>query len=165
MAEDIKREADPLRKRHGKRLGRELAMAFLFSCDMRGETPRAELFDSFFETAASEYADVDAKTMHRALEYAVRLYVAAALRREEIDAILIPMCVNWDWKRISAVDRSIMRVAVAEMIEFDEIPPVVSIDEAVEIARDFSGTDDGNFINGVLNAVKNKLVSPERASL
>ena len=165
MAEDIKKEPDSLRKRHGKRLGRELAMAFLFSCDMRGETPRAELFDSFFETAAGEYADVDAKTMHRAREYAVRLYVAAALRREEIDAILIPMCVNWDWKRISAVDRSIMRVAVAEMIEFDEIPPVVSIDEAVEIARDFSGIDDGNFINGVLNAVKNKLVSSGRASL
>ena len=164
MAEDIKKE-EPLRKRHGKRLGRELAMAFLFSCDMRGETPRAELFDSFFETAASEYADVDAKTMHRAREYAVRLYTAAALRLEEIDALLIPMCVNWDWKRISAVDRSIMRIAAAEMIAFEEVPPVVSIDEAVEIARDFSGNDDGNFINGVLNAVKNKLVSSGRASL
>ena len=164
MAEEIKTGEKPVRKPHGKRLGRELAMAFLFSCDMRGETPRAELFDSFFETASSEYADVDAKTMHRAKEYAVRLYVAAALRLEEIDAMLTPLCVNWEWKRISAVDRNIMRVAVAEMIDFDEVPLVVSIDEAVEIARDFSGTDGGNFINGVLNAVKNKLASSGKAS-
>ena len=159
MAEEMKNGENPVRKPHGKRLGRELAMAFLFSCDMRNETPRAELFDSFFETASSEYADVDAKTMNRAKEYAVRLYIAAALRHEEIDAMLIPLCVNWEWKRISAVDRNIMRVAVAEMIDFDEVPLVVSIDEAVEIARDFSGIDGGNFINGVLNAVKNKLVS------
>ena len=58
------------------------------------------------------------------------------------------------------VDRNIMRVAVAEMRSFSDVPLVVSIDEGVEIARDFSGCEAGNFINGVLNAIKNNEFSP-----
>ena len=71
---------------------------------------------------------------------------------------------NWDWNRVSLVDRSIMRVAVAEMLHFEDVPLVVSIDEAVEIARDFSGCEGGNFINGVLNALKNKLIKSGKCS-
>ena len=80
-----------------------------------------------------------------------------ALNQEKIDAILSPLCVNWDWMRLSAVDRNIMRVAVAEMLYDEDVPPVVSIDEAVEIARDYSGETSGNFLNGVLNGIKNTL--------
>ena len=58
-----------------------------------------------------------------------------------------------------------MRVAVAEMLYFEDVPPVVSIDEAVEITRDFSGCEGGNFINGVLNSVKNQLVSSGKCSM
>ena len=76
--------------------------------------------------------------------------------REEIDAMISRYCENWDWERLNQVDRNIMRVAVAEMRSFPEVPLVVSIDEAVEIARDFSGSESGNFINGVLNTVKNR---------
>ena len=50
-----------------------------------------------------------------------------------------------------------MRVAVAEMLYDEDVPPVVSIDEAVEIARDYSGETSGNFLNGVLNGIKNTL--------
>ena len=145
-------------KPHGKRIGRELAMAFLFSCEMRGETPRAELFESFMETMSVEYEEIEDKIMNRAREYASKLYVSVTLNQEEVDEKLVPLCVNWDWKRISAVERNIMRVAVTEMLHFEEVPLVVSIDEAAEIARDFSGSEGGNFINGILNAVKNKLV-------
>ncbi len=149
-------------KPHGKRLGRELAMSFLFSCEMRSETPRAELFESFMETVAPEYSDVEAKIMRRAEEYASKLYVTVALNREAIDEKLVPLCKNWDWNRVSLVDRSIMRVAVAEMLHFEDVPLVVSIDEAVEIARDFSGSEAGSFINGVLNAVKDNGDFPGR---
>ena len=157
MSENYQNKEQQIIRPHGKRLGRELAMSFLFSCEMRGETPRTGLFDAFFETALPEYSEVDEKTLRRAADYASKLYVAVTLNQEKIDATLAPLCVNWDWMRISAVDRNIMRVAVAEMLEFEEVPLVVSIDEAVEIARDFSGIEGGNFINGVLNAVKNKL--------
>ena len=73
---------------HGKRLGREFAMSFLFSCEMRGETPRAELFDSFFETAVPEYADVDEKTLRRAADYAAKLYVNVALGEQLVRRVL-----------------------------------------------------------------------------
>ena len=162
MSDNFKNQEPQVIRPHGKRLGRELAMSFLFSCEMRGEIPRAELFDTFWETAVPEYADVDEKTLRRAADYAVKLYTAVILNQEKIDAMLSPLCVNWDWKRISAVDRNIMRVAVAEMLEFDEVPLVVSIDEAVEIARDFSGVEDGSFINGVLNRIMNELPPPEK---
>ena len=164
MADNFQNQEPQVIKPHGKRLGREFAMSFLFSCEMRGEIPRAELFDTFWETAVPEYADVDEKTLRRAADYAVKLYTAVILNQEKIDAMLSPLCVNWDWMRISAVDRNIMRVDVAEMLEFDEVPLVVSIDEAVEIARDFSGVEDGSFINGVLNSVKNKLVESGKKS-
>ena len=141
---------------HSKRLGRELAMEFLFGCDLRGEIPGAAGFEQFLETARDEFQMKDNRQAHRAEDYARKLYECVALDRDEVDEIIIRYCENWAWERLSHVDRNIMRVAVAEMRSFDDVPLVVSIDEAVEIARDFSGSEAGNFINGVLNAIKNR---------
>ena len=141
---------------HSKRLGRELAMEFLFSCELRGELPGAAGFEQFLETARDEFRMQNNRQANRAVDYARKLYECVALEREEIDAVISRYCENWDWERLNHVDRNIMRVAVAEMRSFPEVPVVVSIDEAVEIARDFSGSEAGNFINGVLNTVKNR---------
>lgn len=141
---------------HSKRLGRELAMEFLFGCELRDEIPGVSGFAQFMETARDEFQMKDNRQAHRAEEYAKKLYERVALDREVIDEIISRYCENWAWERLSHVDRNIMRVAVAEMRSFDDVPLVVSIDEAVEIARDFSGGEAGNFINGVLNAIKNR---------
>lgn len=141
---------------HSKRLGRELAMEFLFGCDLREEVPGAAGFTQFLETVRDEFQMKDNRQAHRAEEYARKLYERVTLEREAIDEVICRYCENWGWERLSHVDRNIMRVAVAEMRFFDDVPLVVSIDEAVEIARDFSGVDAGNFINGVLNAIKNR---------
>ena len=141
---------------HSKRLGRELAMEFLFSCELKRELPGAAAFDVFMESVRDEFKLADNRVTRRAREYAVKLYEDVALTRDEIDRIIVKYCYNWDMDRLSPVDRNIMRVAVAEMRDFPEVPPVVSIDEAVAIARDFSGVEAGNFINGVLNAVKDR---------
>ena len=85
----------------------------------------------------------------------MRLYETVACEKEKIDAAIAAHCDNWDFDRLSGVDRNIMRVAVAEMMAFPEVPAVVSIDEAVGIARDFSCGESVNFINGVLNSIKN----------
>ena len=145
---------------HSKRLGRELAMEFLFGCDLRGEVPGAAGFEQFLETARDEFQMRDNRHAHRAEDYARKLYECVTLEREAIDEIISKYCENWAWERLSMVDRNIMRVAVAEMRSFSEVPLVVSIDEGVEIARDFSGSEAGNFINGVLNAIKNNEFSP-----
>ena len=145
---------DELPPAHSKRLGRELAMEFLFACESKKELPGAAEFDVFLESVKEEFDLQDTRNTRRAREYAVRIYETVACEQEKIDGIIASKCRNWDIDRLSGVDRNIMRVAVAEMIAFPDVPAVVSIDEAVCIARDFSGVEAGNFINGVLNSVK-----------
>ena len=146
---------DEMPPAQSKRLGRELAMEFLFACESKQELPGAAGFEAFLESVKEEFVLEDNRNTRRARDYAVRLYEAVACDQEKIDKLIADHCRNWNMERLSGVDRNIMRVAVAEMLFFPEVPPVVSIDEAVGIARDFSGVEAGNFINGVLNSVKN----------
>ena len=142
---------------HAKRIGRELAMQYLFRCDMRHELPDAVTFGLFFDQIRAEHDLKENRLGRQAREYAAKLYPTVALNGEEIDATIRKRTENWDLERISLVDRNIMRIAVAEMLYMEDVPPVVSIDEAVGIARDYSGEEAGNFINGVLNGVKDTL--------
>ena len=144
-------------KPHAKRLGRELAMQYLFRCDMRDEIPSAATFEPFFEQVREEHGLRENRLARKGREYAEQLYQTVALHRETVDEAIARRAEHWDWNRLSLVDRNIMRIAVAEMLYFEDVPPVVSIDEAVEIARDYSGEEAGNFINGVLNGVKDTL--------
>lgn len=144
-------------KPHAKRLGRELAMQYLFRCDMREELPSASTFDTFFEQAAEQHGLHANRLARKGREFAEKLYTLVAVNKDEIDGAIQKRSEHWEFDRIGLVDRNIMRIAVAEMLYMDEIPPVVSIDEAVEIARDYSGEAAGNFINGVLNGVKETL--------
>ena len=144
---------------HTKRMGREVAMQYLYSCDTRGELPSAATFDAFFEMLCAEYKLRDDRLVRKTREYATMLYQQAALHADEIDAILRPKCdESWGWERIDAVDRNVLRVCLAELLYCPETPKLVCIDEAVEIARDFSGAEGGSFVNGVLNAVKGDMV-------
>ena len=137
-------------------------MQYLYSCDTRGDLPGAATFETFFEALVGEYGNTDERLMHRAREMAVKLYELVALHLDEIDAILRPRCESWGWERIGAVDRAVMRVALAEMLYGGDTPVLVCIDEAVEITRDFAGAESGNFVNGVLNAIKNDLPKIKR---
>lgn len=142
---------------HAKRIGRELAMQYLFRCEMRQELPDAVTFGLFFDEMKPEHDLKENRLARKAREYAEKLYLLVALNNGEIDAAIRVRTEHWEMDRISRVDRNIMRVAVAEMFYLEDVPPVVSIDEAVGIARDYSGIDAGNFINGVLNGVKDTL--------
>ena len=144
---------------HTKRMGREVAMQYLYSCESRGELPGAATFDSFFEVLCAEYKLRDDRLVRKTREYATMLYQLAALHDAEIDAIIRPKCENsWSWERVDAVDRNVLRVCLAEMLYCPDTPMLVCIDEAVEIARDFSGAEGGTFVNGVLNAIKGDMM-------
>ena len=69
---------------------------------------------------------------------------------------------NWEFHRIAAVDRNIMRLAIYEMLFREDIPPIVSINEAVDIAKKFSTEDSGKFVNGILDKVRSGLMRPAR---
>jgi len=80
----------------------------------------------------------------------------------EIDERITRYCENYEFRRISAVDRNVLRLGIFEMFYREDIPPVVSINEAIELAKEFGGPDSGRFVNGILDRVKNDLSRPLR---
>jgi N utilization substance protein B len=86
-------------------------------------------------------------------EFAEKLFRATIDVMDDADEVIQAHATNWDLPRITAVDRALLRMATAEFLTFEEIPPKVSIDEAIEIAKSYSTDDSGPFINGVLDAV------------
>ncbi len=83
-------------------------------------------------------------------DYARRLVVGVQTHRREIDERLSELLEDWDLDRLGAVDRAVLRMAACELLYFPGIPPLVTIDEAIEIAKKFSTADSGRFVNGVL---------------
>ena len=142
---------------HAKRLGRELAMQYLFECDLAGETPSDARFEAFMVQAASMHNLHENRYARKGRAYAEKLIAGILERNNDIDKAILKHSENWEWDRLAFVDRNVMRIAIYEMLFVPEVPPVVSINEAVEIARDYSGEKAGNFINGVLNGVKDTL--------
>jgi N utilization substance protein B len=87
-----------------------------------------------------------------ALDFAQRLFTQAVDRRDEIDALITRHTKNWAMHRIALVDLSVMRMAVAELLTFEDVPPKATIDEAIEIVKQYSTPKSGPFVNGVLDA-------------
>lgn len=150
---------------HAKRIGRELAMQFMFRCDLAGEIPEIAGWEAFCRQLGDELELGEDRYSRKGRVYAERIFTLFSENREEVDAAIRAHSPHWELDRMSAVDRNILRVAAVEMLFVPDVPPVVSIDEAVGIARDFSGDETINFINGVLNAIKDSLSRPAREKL
>lgn len=86
------------------------------------------------------------------LRFAERLFLIAVDRADETDALIQQHVRNWEIGRIALVDRLLLRMALTEFLAFEDIPPKVSINEAIEIAKRFSTPKSGKFINGILDA-------------
>jgi N utilization substance protein B len=146
-------------KIHTKHLGRELAMQYLYSCEMSQTDVQNSKFEEICANVHEEMQlDMECRDSKRAREYAKSIFNAYSENAEQVNKILSERSKNWSWDRIVAVNRNIMRVAVTEMLFFPEVPFLVSIDEAVVISREYGEAQDGNFVNGVLNAVKDILI-------
>ncbi len=85
--------------------------------------------------------------------FARELVLGVCEQRAEIDQLIRRSSRNWRLERISRIDRSILRAAVFEILFCDDIPPKVSIDEAVELGKQFGNTDSAGFINGLLDNI------------
>ena len=83
----------------------------------------------------------------------------------EVDEFIKNRSKNWDFDRITLIDKLILRMAMVEMIYVDEVPPKVSIAEGVEIAKQFSTEDSSSFINGILDAVYNEIVKKKENAI
>jgi transcription antitermination protein NusB len=127
-----------------RRKGRELAMQMLFQADMGRQNPD-EVRKSFWKARDEVEADTRG--------FAEDLFRVATAREEEIDATIEKHSANWKLARMSAVDRNVLRTAVAELTGFPGTPAPIVINEALEIARRYSSAESINFLNGVLDAI------------
>jgi len=128
--------------------GRLLAVQFIFQRDFNHNKIEDALADFWTEERTTSEA---IRTFSEMLIHGVEEH------RVALDAKIEEYAVRWSTKRMNAVDRNVMRVAVYEMQYCPDIPPVVSINEAVDIAKELSGDESGKFVNGILDKAMREL--------
>jgi len=124
-----------------RRKSREFALQMLFQWEMGKQEPHL-IEDVFWKNARAQKSTRD---------FANQLFESAVARFEELDPIISAHAQNWRIERMSAIDRAILRLALAEM-RTTSTPAKVVIDEAVELAKKFSSEEASPFINGILDA-------------
>lgn len=125
----------------------------IFQWEMRRDSP-ARIAAGFWRNARAA-----APTR----EFAMELFEAAAAQAEQVDALLARHATDWRVDRMSAIDRAILRLAVAEL-RTTGTPPKVVINEALEIAKKFSTEEAVPFINGILDAIRKEMDIEAKAS-
>jgi N utilization substance protein B len=131
-----------------RRKSRELAMQMLFQSDL-GRQNADEVQRTFWEAREK----IDEGTQG----FAEDLFRVANARQEEIDGYIEKASQHWRLERMAAVDRNLLRAAIAEMLGYPATPLPVIINEALEIARLYSAPESVNFLNGILDAVARAL--------
>jgi N utilization substance protein B len=160
-----------------RREARERAVQFLFQHDLNQPEDLAEALHRFWESqraAALAEDKADARWGQQvelppptAEEASVQAFAEPLIRGAlehlaEIDAQIKKYARNWDIHRMAVVDRNVLRLAIYEMLYREDIPPIVSINEAVDIAKRFSTEESGKFVNGILDKIKGDLMRPSR---
>jgi len=137
-----------------RREGREVALQLLFHWDLNVQQSLggAEL-ELFWEFRPS---------IQGVRTFATNLLNGVIARQATIDEKITKYTANYELKRISAVDRNILRMAIYEMLYAEDVPPIVAINEAIDIAKKFGTEESGKFVNGVLDRVKLDLNRPLR---
>uniref|UniRef100_A0A7V3ZUP7 Transcription antitermination protein NusB n=1 Tax=candidate division WOR-3 bacterium TaxID=2052148 RepID=A0A7V3ZUP7_UNCW3 len=97
------------------------------------------------------------KLNERNLEFLDKLIGKIKENKKTIDKTIKKHLINWEFNRLSYIDRAILRIATCELLYFEDIPPKVSINEAIELAKEFSDEEAKRFINGVLDAIYKNL--------
>lgn len=131
-----------------RRDGRVAALQYMYAWSINEPKSLAEDLIIFFE-------NMDQPRSHYA--YAEELIQGIILNQAEIDGIIRTLAQNWDFDRIAKIDLAILRLAIFEMKHRKDIPPVVSINEAIDLSKQFSNVDSKRFINGILDRYKGQI--------
>lgn len=127
-----------------RRKSRELALQMLFQSDV-GQQQGYEVRKTFWRGRGEVSPEVQG--------FAEDIFRVAEDRAEEINKLIQTHAEHWRVDRMAAVDRNVLRAAVAELLGFPKTPRAVVINEAIEIARKFSSPESVQFINGVLDSI------------
>ena len=160
-----------------RREARERAVQFLFQHDLNPSDNLDAALDHFWDSQRGpaileekasatwgQKTELPPPTVAEAAtrNFADQLIRGVLERRTELDQRIVQFAQNWDLQRMAVVDRNVLRLAIYEMYFRQDIPPIVSINEAVDIAKKFSTEDSGKFVNGILDKIKGELMRPAR---
>ncbi len=127
-----------------RRKARELTVQFLYGFDLN-EGDLSQALENFWNILPAK-EDIQ--------EFATKLIQGIIEHRDEIDKLIEQYTINWKLDRIAIIDKNVLRMAIYEIVHRDDIPPIVSINEAVDIAKKFSTAESGKFVNGVLDKLR-----------
>lgn len=133
--------------------GRELALQLLYQVDLRGDEVMTEV-DAYLDGPGG--GDAEARGFAREL---IHGYLD---RRIEIDRRIEEVARNWQLRRMASIDRNILRLGAYELLYRKDIPPLVAINEAIEIAKKYSTKNSGPFVNGILDNIRLKAAPGKR---
>ena len=134
---------------------RETALQILYHCEI-GRTDVATAADTFFDL---QWADAEPPTDELRM-FATELAHDTIRSLAQSDALIADKAERWRPERMAVLDRLILRMAIAELLRHSTTPPVVVINEALELARTFSTEEAVKFINGMLDAIRKTLEGP-----
>ena len=135
--------------RQDKRSARVFALKMAYAYEMTQK--KQSLIDgniNIDQDLSKESADI--------ISYSRKIVDTCISNMNDIDSLIASKSSNWDINRIAFIDKIIIRLALTEMLYFEDVPPKVSIVEAVEISKEFSTQDSSSFINGILDSIYNK---------
>lgn len=124
---------------------REYALKMLYALDIMRESDPAKCIDMFWRE--NDEADREVK------EFAELLVTGVAKNEGVIDKLISQYATNWQLKRMAVIDRNILRFATYELLFREDIPPKVSINEAIDIAKKYGDNESGKFVNGILDKI------------
>lgn len=127
-----------------RRLARETALQAIYAQELSGDS---------IKIVEANIIDRSEELPEELKPFAREIFESTTLHKKELDQYIKAKSENWDFERIAVIDRLIIRMAICEFLYFDDIPPKVSISEAIEIAKKFSTDDSSAFVNGILDAV------------
>ncbi len=127
-------------------LARELALQLMYQLDLRGP----EVLDEIDAHLAENTRDPEVASFAR------EILTGCWERKETIDARIEEVARNWQISRMAVIDRNILRLATYELLYRDDVPPLVAINEAIDIAKKYSTRNSGPFVNGILDNIRLK---------
>ena len=132
---------------HKRRRVREKVLQALYAFELSGEST-----DSVIANIIS-----DLRKNRDSYDFAKLFFLKVVDSKEELDKLIKKQVANWEFTRLAVIDKIVLRMGICELLYFDDIPPKVTINEAIEIAREYSTEKSDKFVNGVLDAVLDDL--------
>lgn len=123
---------------------RECALKILYAVDITKDDPE-KCIETFWNTEQDAEAEVK--------DFADKLVRGVAENIKKIDKIITQYATNWELGRMAVIDRNILRFAAYELLFLEDVPPKVSINEAIDIAKKYGDKDSGKFVNGILDKI------------